>query len=262
VKSLTRGLTCLALALLVSAGVAHAQILTIRAWDGSAPVNVGNAADSSLRVHIIASDVSSAGGTSSADNGTYTAGTTSGTPLMGALDDTATTAATEDKVAIARITAQRALHINLRSAAGTELGVAAAPLQVSLANTAANGTAVKVDGTGGAFPVSGTLSTKPVDACGTTAYDAAALLSATTLTTVTATTTCVDTMVVANTGASNATILVEDGQGTPVVLANAVQIPVNGWPQPLPLAGVKFTSGIKLQANTANTLTYWIRGRQ
>lgn len=50
------------------------------------------------------------------------------------------------------------LPIQLRSSAGTELATSSAPLQVSLANTAANSTAVKVDGSAVTQPVSGTLT--------------------------------------------------------------------------------------------------------
>jgi hypothetical protein len=46
----------------------------------------------------------------------------------------------------------------LVNSAGAEAGVAAVPLQVSLANTAANGTAVKVDNSGVTQPVSGTVT--------------------------------------------------------------------------------------------------------
>lgn len=51
------------------------------------------------------------------------------TAIGGQLDDTTTTAATEDNVAPVRITAQRAIHSNLRNNAGTEIGVAAAPIR-------------------------------------------------------------------------------------------------------------------------------------
>lgn len=44
-------------------------------------------------------------------------------------------------------TANRAGFVNLRNASGAEIGVAAAPVQVSLANTASNATAVSVSGT-------------------------------------------------------------------------------------------------------------------
>lgn len=51
-----------------------------------------------------------------------------GNPIMGHLDDTSTTAATEDNVATVRITAQRAIHTNLRSSSGTEFGTITNPL--------------------------------------------------------------------------------------------------------------------------------------
>lgn len=51
-----------------------------------------------------------------------------GDPIMGQFDDTSTTIATEDNVAPVRITSQRALHINLRNNAGTELGIITNPL--------------------------------------------------------------------------------------------------------------------------------------
>lgn len=66
-----------------------------------------------------------------AQNGTFV----KGTPIMGQLDDTSTVAATEDAVAVARITAQRALHTNLRNVAGTEIATAAAPLRMDPTGT-------------------------------------------------------------------------------------------------------------------------------
>jgi hypothetical protein len=89
-----------------------------------------------------------------ADNAAFTFGTTAINPIGGVFDDTSTNNATENSAAVARITSKKALHINLRDNSGTELGVAAAPVQVSLANTAANATAVKVDGSAVTQPVS------------------------------------------------------------------------------------------------------------
>lgn len=63
-----------------------------------------------------------------------------GVPVMGQLDDTSTTAATEDNVAVARITAQRAIHVNLRDNSGTEKGTTTNPSIV--AGTTATGAAV------------------------------------------------------------------------------------------------------------------------
>jgi hypothetical protein len=94
------------------------------------------------------------GGTSSTDGAAYTAGATAGTPAIGARDDAASGTVAEDKLGIVRITTNRAEHVNLRDASGNELGIAAAPVQVSLANTAANATAVKVDGSAVTQPIS------------------------------------------------------------------------------------------------------------
>lgn len=58
-----------------------------------------------------------------------------GAPAMGQLDDTSTTAATEDNVAPVRITPQRAIHTNLRNQAGTEVGTAAAPVRTDPTGT-------------------------------------------------------------------------------------------------------------------------------
>lgn len=54
-----------------------------------------------------------------------------GVPLMGQLDDSSTTVATEENVAVARITAQRALHINFRNNSGTEIGTVSNPVSVT-----------------------------------------------------------------------------------------------------------------------------------
>lgn len=60
-----------------------------------------------------------------------------GVPVMGQLDDTSTTVATEDNIAVARITAQRALHTNLRNNAGTEIGTSSNPVRVDPTGTTA-----------------------------------------------------------------------------------------------------------------------------
>lgn len=58
-----------------------------------------------------------------------------GDPIMGQLDDTSTTAATENNLMPARITAQRALHTNLRNNSGTEVGTSASPLFIDASAT-------------------------------------------------------------------------------------------------------------------------------
>lgn len=65
--------------------------------------------------------------------------------IAGHLDDTTPTAATEDNVAPVRITAQRAIHTNLRNNSGTEIGT--------------SGTPIRTDPTGSTTqPVSGTVT--------------------------------------------------------------------------------------------------------
>lgn len=53
--------------------------------------------------------------------------------------------------------------VDATAASSTRTGVAASPLQVSLANTAANATAVKVDGSAVTQPVSGTVTANPTN---------------------------------------------------------------------------------------------------
>lgn len=99
----------------------------------------------------------SGGGTSSIDKAAFTIGSDTGTPVMGIYQSSLDTIS-NGTVAVAGLTPKRGLFVNLQTASGTETGVAAVPLQVSLANTASNSTAVKVDGTGGSFPISGTVA--------------------------------------------------------------------------------------------------------
>lgn len=54
-----------------------------------------------------------------------------GIPSMGQLDDTSTGTVTENNVSTVRITPSRGWHVNLRNAAGTELGTDASPLVVA-----------------------------------------------------------------------------------------------------------------------------------
>lgn len=95
------------------------------------------------------------GGTT--DNSAFTAGTTTGTPTMGFYHSTIDTV-TDGRAAAVGITNKRAMLVTLQTSAGADTGVAASPLQVSLANTASNSTAVKVDGSAVTQPVSGTVT--------------------------------------------------------------------------------------------------------
>lgn len=97
----------------------------------------------------------SGSGVSTADEASFTAGTSLFAGTGGFFQTTATSnALTNGQQGMWQMTANRAGFVNLRTSAGVETGVAAAPLQVSLANTAANATAVKVDGSAVTQPVS------------------------------------------------------------------------------------------------------------
>lgn len=102
---------------------------------------------------------------STTDSSAFTAGSSTTGPIAGVFNDSAT-ALTSGQQGTARSTANRAIHTNLRNNSGTEIGTASTPVQVSLANTAANATAVKVDGSAVTQPVSGTFfqATQPVSA--------------------------------------------------------------------------------------------------
>lgn len=69
------------------------------------------------------------GGTSSTDESNFQAGQTAGTPDMGVYND-ALAALSAGLLAISRITAYRAHHVNLRDASGNEEGTSGNPLWV------------------------------------------------------------------------------------------------------------------------------------
>lgn len=97
----------------------------------------------------------SGSGVSTADAASFTASSSLFAGTGGFFQTTATNnALTNGQQGMLQMTANRAAFTNLRNASGAELGVAAAPLHVSLANTAANATAVKVDGSAVTQPVS------------------------------------------------------------------------------------------------------------
>lgn len=101
--------------------------------DGSG--NVIGATANALDVNIKSG--AGSGGTAATDNSAFTAGTTSGTPAMGFYHATVDTV-TDGRAATVALTSKRSQHATLHTAAGVETGIAAAPLQVSLANTGAN----------------------------------------------------------------------------------------------------------------------------
>lgn len=127
-------------------------------------------------------------GSTFTDNAAFIFGTTVVTPIAGVLDDTATNVATENSAAIARITAQKALHTNLRNVAGTEIATAATPLRIDPTGTTTQPVSGTVTATGPLtdtelratpVPVSGTITvTTPVPVSGTvTVTDGAGALN-------------------------------------------------------------------------------------
>lgn len=81
--------------------------------------------------------------TAPADEAAFSFAITPQSPIGGVFQTTATSnPLANGTMGAFQVTANRALFTNLRNASGAELGIAAAPLQVSLANTAANATAV------------------------------------------------------------------------------------------------------------------------
>lgn len=93
---------------------------TIAGTDGDyAPFQLD--ASGNLRVNIAAGGGS--GGTSATDEAAYTPASSAGTPIMGAVDETAPDTAAEGVLALIRSTTFRALHVNLRDASGAEVAV-------------------------------------------------------------------------------------------------------------------------------------------
>ncbi len=78
------------------------------------------------------------------DNAAFVAGTTTGSIGMGFYHSTIDTL-TDGRSGAFALTSKRSQHVTLHTAAGVETGIAAAPLQVSLANTGANATAILVN---------------------------------------------------------------------------------------------------------------------
>lgn len=94
----------------------------------------------------VACDSGCSSSSAPADEAAFTPGTTSQTPVGGFFQTTATNnALTTGQMGAFQVTANRALFTNLRNSSGTEIATAGAPLQVSLANTAANATAVSTN---------------------------------------------------------------------------------------------------------------------
>jgi hypothetical protein len=93
--------------------------------------NVVDSGNTAFRVNCVVGCSASAGFT---DNSAFTAGTTTETNLGGVFNDGLATLSSGNAAA-ARITAARALHVNLRNALGTEIGTASNPVRADPTGT-------------------------------------------------------------------------------------------------------------------------------
>lgn len=117
-----------------TAGSAATPVLTVQGIASMTPLQVSQATGTNL--HFVC-DSGCSGSTAPADKATFTFGTTSHSPIGGVFQTTATNnALTNGQMGAWQFTAQRAGFINLRDAAGTEIGTSSTPVQV----TGANGT--------------------------------------------------------------------------------------------------------------------------
>jgi hypothetical protein len=136
-------------------GGSNVTVLDIQDGSGDSVMDPVNDA---IRVNIVAG--SGSGGTAQADKSTFTEGTTSFTPVGGVFNETISADPIEDQAAAARITAKRAIHVNLRNVAGTEIGTAGAPVRTDPTGSTTqpvSGT-VAVSSVGGTVTVSGTVT--------------------------------------------------------------------------------------------------------
>lgn len=265
-------------ALLALAAPARAQTggpVTVKAVDTGtgALTDVGDNTNHAVRVNVVAG---AAGGTALADNSTFTQGTTTETPAAG-LYATSWTNPTAGHNTVFRADINGGIYANLDKVGTNTLltgngttGTGSLRVTIASDNTAFSVNAAQ-SGTWTVQPgntantTAWLVAAKPFDACGTSTQDFEAQLTATTLTSVTATTTCVDYILVSNIGSAQTTILGQDvstacNSGVCSMLPTTAIAP-NSTVQ-FNMNGLKFTGGIKLQANNANNLQYFIHGRQ
>lgn len=124
---------------------------------GDVVVKPGDSGNNAIRVNIVAG---AAGGVSHVDEAAFTEGTTTFVPIGGVFNDAGGSDPSEDTASCARITVKRALHINLRNVAGTEVGTSGAPVRTDPTGSTTqpvSGT-VTANAGSGTFTVSGTVT--------------------------------------------------------------------------------------------------------
>ena len=141
----------LALGAVLAAASSYAQPSTIallKCHDGTTSFWCADAANTALRVLCVGG---TCGGASPfADNSAFTAGTTGVSVTAGVFND-GLAAVTSGNAAAPRITDRRAFHVNLRTAAGLEIGTLASPIRTDPTGTTiqpVSGTVTITDGAG------------------------------------------------------------------------------------------------------------------
>ena len=113
-----------------------------------------------------------------------------------------------------------------------------------------------------AVSVTGSFSSTPLTGCGSTNYDSGIVTIPNSTTTLTATATCVNTVILINLTSSQQTCTVTDGQGTP---ANLIPPSFDIAPKSDAVFnryGVKALSGIKWSCTNASSVAGIVRGQQ
>ena len=132
----------------------------VKITDGTDTVGISTAAAAkALKVDVV-QDV---GQVAQTDKSAFTEGTTTLGVIGGVLNDTPVGDPSDNEASAARITAKRALHMNLRNNSGTEVGTAGAALRVDPVGTTAqpvtdNSGSLTVDDGGSSITVDGTVA--------------------------------------------------------------------------------------------------------
>lgn len=241
---------------------------TLRGQTGSNPSGVVYAANSDITsiggTTVVTGNGTAAGALRVAlpTDGTGVVVLGAGTALAGKFGIDQTTPGTTNAVSLSHIGSTAVASGNGVVGAGVQRVVIASDNTAFTVNAAESGTwTVQPGNTANTTPW--LVKAGPYDGCGTTTYDPAAVkIADATLDVLTATTTCVETIVLTNISAASATITVQDTQGTPVELLKALTISPNQTVTLNNLGGLKFASGIKYQASIANAFNIWVKGRQ
>jgi hypothetical protein len=126
-------------------------------------------------------------------------------------------------------------------------------------NSTSNALNVNVQNASLAATQSGTWTMVPKTTCGTTAADSGFTANIpTTGTDLLSSATCIISLWISNTTASNITVTIKDKAGSPNTYSSTVLLPANSS-QVIPYAGLKFTGGLTLlsSANTSLQAQAW-----